>query len=106
MNMKTETVEAVGRTSQIVTQSAAAFTGWAWLTSNEFYGFVGALGVVLGFWVTLHYKRKANKRMEEAHAARMRREELVLTLMRATGRPFVIGAESDTDLGKLEELNV
>lgn len=107
MNMKTETVEAVGNASYRVTQGAAAVTGLSWLTSNEFYGFVGALVALGGLWVTWYYKRKADRRMEEEHVACMRREELRLALMRATGDPFA-GARHDpvdTDHGKLEDAN-
>lgn len=106
--LKTETIEAVGRSSQIVTQSAAAVTGLAWLTSNEFYGFIGAVVALGGLGVTWYYKRKADRRMEEEHALRMKERQQRLDLMLATGHPFAgVGREvpGDTDLGKLEEMN-
>lgn len=106
--IKTETIEAVGRTGQIVTQSAAAVTGFAWLTSNEFYGFIGAVVALGGLWVTFYYKRKADRRMEEEHVLRMKERQQRLDLMLATGHPFAgVGREApgDTDLGKLEEAN-
>lgn len=110
MNMKTETIDAVGRTGQLVTQSAAAFTGWAWLTSNEFYGFIGALVALGGLWITFYYKRKADRRMEEEHALRMKERQQRLDLMLATANPFagIRGSttDADTDLGKLEESRV
>lgn len=105
--LKTETIEAVGRSSQIVTQSAAAVTGLAWLTSNEFYGFIGAVVALGGLGVTWYYKRKADRRMEEEHALRMERERLKVKIMRTTGieLPSSLDGDRDTDLGKLEEAN-
>lgn len=93
--MKTETLEAIGAAGNKATLTAVATTLWAWMTSNEFLGFSGFLIAIAGLVVTWYYKREANKRQAAESALRMERERLRIGLMRATGQPCKVDAESD-----------
>ena len=66
--------------------AAASWLGW--FLSNEFFGLVGVLVAVIGLYVNIHFKHKANERAEREHKLRMTR------LKRGLG--------GETDLGKLD----
>jgi hypothetical protein len=85
--MKSETIDRLGTAGTNTITAGASLTGFGWLTSNEFFGLVGALVAVMGLAITWYYKREANRRHAREH-------ELRMELLRRGRRP-------DTDLGEL-----
>lgn len=70
-------------------------TGLGWFTSNEFFGLVGIVVALAGFFVSWYYKREANRRQAEESALRRheselrsREIELRMRLMRYAGKPI------------------
>lgn len=87
--MQTEAAEAVagsiGAKAVYGGGGAAVFGG---LTSHDVVAVLGLAVAVVGFFVSWYYKRKADRRGELEHAARMRRLDL--------------GMRTDTDVTPLE----
>ena len=131
MTLKIETIDAIAGAGGKVTLYGGLGTAILTFAINNFVGLMGLLVALLGFWVNLHYKRKADKRYaEEAkqreirHAARaemqlavarqamelreearkQKREEWAarMEFMRVTGR--VPADPPPTDWQNLEEL--
>lgn len=96
--MKTETLESVGAAGNKTAIAGASLTSWGWLTSNEFFGLIGAIVAIGGLLVTWYYKREANRRLVAEHALRQQERQIRIDMMRATGRPI----PHDTDMAKLE----
>lgn len=73
-----EAANAAGVASKI-TAGGAVGAGAAWWLSSTFFGLVGAIVAVLGFVVSVYYRRKEyrfkleqNERDKREHEARMR----------------------------------
>ena len=96
--MKPETLESVGAAGNKAAIAGASLTSWGWLTSNEFFGLIGAVVAIGGLMVTWYYKREANRRLIAEHALRVQERQIRIDLIRATGRAML----HDTDMAKLE----
>lgn len=98
--MKTETLEAIGAAGNKATLTAVATTLLGWLSSAQFVSLAGLFFAFAGLAVTWYFKHEADKRQAAESALRMERERLRIDLMRSTGRPCKVDAESDlTPLG-------
>lgn len=87
--MRQETIDAAAAgLGSKATYGGAAVSGLGWFLSNEFFGLMGVLVAIIGLYVNIHFKRKANERAEREHELRVAR------LKR--------GLDGATDLGKLE----
>lgn len=70
--MKTEALEATtAAVASKTTYAGAAVSFYGWLTSNEFAGLVGVLGVVVGIIINWYYKAKRDKREQALVEARI-----------------------------------
>ena len=54
------------------TWAGVATTGAGWLMSNAFFGWLGFFVAIIGLMITLHYKRKEDRRREVEHQALLR----------------------------------
>lgn len=105
--MKTETIEAISNGGAKIMVAGGGVSAFSiWLASN-ILGLVGVFVALIGLWVNIHYKRKADKRHEQAHQILTRRTEvsieatrLRMEIMRTTGIPVPDTPESD--FGTLE----
>lgn len=65
MTLKIETIDSIAAAGGKVTIFGAAGSALLTFAVNNFAGLMGVLIALLGFWVNLHYKRKADKRREQ-----------------------------------------
>lgn len=73
--MKTETFDTISAVGSKTTIAGAGLSGISlWVTSN-LLGIAGVLIALLGVWVNVHYKRKADKRRELEFQHNMRMKE-------------------------------
>lgn len=87
--MKNETIDQLGAAGSKAIVAGTGMTSWGWLTSNEFFGLVGAGVAIFGLCLTWYYKRQSNQRQAVEHELRVAR------LRR--------GMNSGTDWGELGE---
>lgn len=104
--MNIESLETVGTVANRTTLGGGLVAMWAWLTSNEVLGLLGAIAALGGLAVTWYYKREASKREQAESALRQERERLRIQeqqmridLMRATGHPVSHMSEPSDDSG-------
>lgn len=90
MTMKTETIETLANIGSKTTAVGAGLGGLGAFVASNFIGLVGLGIALLGLWVNIHYRRKADKRHAQAALlyqadaeARARERELRMDLMRA-----------------------
>lgn len=65
MTFKTETLDTIAAAGGKVSLFGGIGSAVLTFAVNNFAGLMGALIALLGFWVNLHYKRKADKRREQ-----------------------------------------
>lgn len=72
--MKTETFDVIAAGGSKVTLMGGVVGAVLTFFISNFVGLIGVLVAILGFWVNLHYKRKADKRreLEFQHDLRMK----------------------------------
>lgn len=85
--MKIETIEGLAKAGNGTTLAGAAMGGVGAFLASNLIGVAGIVVALLGVWVNLHYRSKANKRHELEHQLRMARLRK--------------GMDTDTDLGTL-----
>ncbi len=102
--MKIETIEAIATAGSRTTVGGATIGAIGAFISSNMVGVGGLFIALLGVIVNVHFRRKADKRMQVEHDLRMKERMLRIDLMRATGRPLLT-PEGDTDLGKLETID-
>ncbi|MDR0215895.1 MAG: holin [Comamonas sp.] len=109
--MNIETLETVGTVANKTAVGGGLVSGWAWLTSNEVLGLLGAIAALGGLAVTWYYKRESSRRQAAESALRQERERLRIQeqqmridLMRATGNavPHADAHGDDSDMAPLE----
>ena len=54
------------------TLAGVATTGAGWLMSNMFFSWLGFFVAIVGLMITVHYKRKEDRRREVEHKALLR----------------------------------
>lgn len=54
------------------TLAGVATTGAGWLMSNAFFSWLGFFVAIVGLMITIHYKRKEDRRREVEHQALLR----------------------------------
>lgn len=65
MTFKTETLDTIAAAGGKVSLFGGIGSAVLTFAVNNFAGLMGVLIALLGFWVNLHYKRKADKRREQ-----------------------------------------
>ena len=71
--MQSETIDAALATAgSKVTYAGGTVAVGSWFLSNQFFGLVGAIGVVVGLLISLHFQRKQDRRNQQEYEARMR----------------------------------
>lgn len=65
------TEAAAAAVAHNVTKAGAGTVILGWLTLNDFALLIGVIVTLAGFGVNLYYKRKADRRESELHAARL-----------------------------------
>lgn len=102
--MKIETIEALATAGSRTTVGGATIGAIGAFISSNMVGVGGLLIALLGVIVNVHFRRKADKRMQVEHDLRIKERMLRIDLMRATGMPLH-SPDGDTDLGKLETID-
>jgi hypothetical protein len=95
--MQTETIEKLAETGGRITYTGASVSGVAMFLQSQFFSIAGLLIALLGLLINLHYRRKANARLEAEHHLRQTERQLRIDLMRKTGKPI----PAVTDFGSL-----
>lgn len=102
--MKIETIEAIATAGNRTTVGGATIGAIGAFISSNMIGIGGLFIALLGVIVNVHFRRKADKRMQVEHDLRIKERMLRIDLMRATGTPLR-DTGADTDLGKLETID-
>lgn len=71
--MKNETIDTLGGAGSKAIVAGTSMTSWGWITSNEFFGLVGAMVAIAGLVLTWYYKRESNRRQALEHELRVAR---------------------------------
>lgn len=93
--MKNETLDTMNAVGAKATVAGAGLTGWGYVMSNEFAGFLGVLIALAGLLISWYFSVKRDRRAAMDHAARMAERQMRIDLMRSTGRPIMTPTESD-----------
>ena len=99
--MKNDPLETMNAVSAKATVAGASLTGWGYIMSNEFAGFLGVVIAVIGLLLNTYFGAKRDRRAALEHASRMAERQMRIDLMRSTGRPIMEPVESD--YAKLED---
>lgn len=102
--MKTETIEALATAGSRTTVGGATIGAIGAFISSNMVGVGGLFIALLGVIVNIHFRRKADKRMQVEHDLRIKERMMRMDLMRITGIPLR-DSGTDTDLGKLETID-
>jgi|GEM_PF-1254010 len=101
--MNTQTFENIGDLANKTSFGGGLVAVWAWATSSEVLGLLGAIAAVGGMAITWYYKRKASKHFEAESTLRQERERLRIVeqqmrvdLMRTTGQAIPYKSEPDS----------
>lgn len=93
--MENETRETMSAVSAKATVAGASLTGWGYIMSNEFAGFLGVLIALVGLLLNAYFGVRRNQRAALEHASRMAERQMRIDLMRSTQRPIMAPTESD-----------
>ena len=99
--MKNDPLDSLNAVSAKATVAGASLTGWGYIMSNEFAGFLGVVIAVIGLLLNAYFSGLRNRRAALEHAARMAERQMRIDLMRSTQVPIM--APMETDYGKLED---
>ncbi len=97
--MKIEAIEQIATAGSRTSLWGGALGAVAAFLTSNFVGLLGVLVALLGLLVNLHFRRKADRRMQAESELRQRRMQMQIDLMNAAKMPLPI---QDTDLGRLE----
>lgn len=101
--MKIETIEAIATAGSRTTVGGATVGAIGAFISSNMVGIGGLFIALLGMMVNVHFRRKADRRMQLEHDLRIKERTLRIDLMQATGLPLREHKDDvDTDFGKLE----
>lgn len=99
--MKNDPLDSLNAVSAKATVAGASLTGWGYIMSNEFAGFLGVVIAAIGLLLNAYFGIQRNRRAALEHAARMAERQMRIDLMRSTQVPIMAPMESD--YAKLED---
>lgn len=99
--MKNDPLDSLNAVSAKATVAGASLTGWGYIMSNEFAGFLGVVIAAIGLLLNAYFGLMRNRRAALEHAARMAERQMRIDLMRTTQKPIMAPMESD--YAKLED---
>lgn len=97
--MKIEVIEQIATAGSRTSWWGGVFGAVGAFLASNLVGILGVLVALLGFLVNVHFRRKADRRMQAESELRQRRMQMQIDLMNAAKMPLPI---QDTDLGTLE----
>ena len=71
--MKNDPLETMNAVSAKATVAGASLTGWGYIMSNEFAGFLGVVIAVIGLLLNTYFGAKRDRRAALEHASKLAR---------------------------------